>query len=129
MHRDFLTGRTQSQYFQGMTSTPRQRPKDPLDHEPEAVEYARRQAGLTQQQLADMCGVGRSLITEIELGTRNATPAMLIKLARALNCPRVILERKREPETASPTNVDVQPVPDTERGVAPDLPEMRRDVS
>ena len=74
----------------------RKRPKDPLDHEPEAVAYARRNAGLSQQQLADMCGVTRSLITEIENGTRNATPAMILKLAKALNCPKVVLERKRE---------------------------------
>jgi transcriptional regulator with XRE-family HTH domain len=76
--------------------TTRKRPKSPLDHEPEAVKYARSQSGLTQQQLADACGVSKSLITEIENGTRNATSAMLNKLATALNCPRVVLERKRE---------------------------------
>jgi transcriptional regulator with XRE-family HTH domain len=76
-------------------STPRNPPKDPLDHEPEAVTYARVQAGLTKTQLADACKVSVSLISEIESGTRNATPAMITKLAEALNCPRVILERKR----------------------------------
>lgn len=70
-------------------------PKDPLDHEPQAVTYAREQAGLTKTQLAAACRVSLSLISEIEAGTRNATPAMLAKLATALNCPRVILERKR----------------------------------
>ena len=70
-------------------------PKSPLDHEPAAVTYAREQAGLTKTQLAQMCAVSLSLISEIESGTRNATPAMLIKLAEALNCPRVVLERKR----------------------------------
>ncbi|WP_067470084.1 helix-turn-helix domain-containing protein [Actinomadura macra] len=74
----------------------RKRPKDPLDHEPKAVQYARSQSGLTQQQVADRCGVSKSLITEIENGTRNATPSMLNRLAEALNCPRVVLERKRE---------------------------------
>jgi transcriptional regulator with XRE-family HTH domain len=73
----------------------RNRAKDPLDHEPEAVRYAREQAGLTRTRLAKMCGVSLSLISEIEGGTRNATPAMLTKLADALNCPRVVLERKR----------------------------------
>jgi transcriptional regulator with XRE-family HTH domain len=58
------------------------------------VTYARRQAGLTKTQLARACGVSLSLISEIEGGTRNATPAMLTKLASALNCPRVVLERK-----------------------------------
>jgi transcriptional regulator with XRE-family HTH domain len=71
-------------------------PKDPLDHEPIAVTYARTQAGLTKTQLAKNCGVSTSLISEIESGKRNATPAMIIKLASALNCPRVILERKRD---------------------------------
>jgi transcriptional regulator with XRE-family HTH domain len=70
-------------------------PKHPLDHEPAAVTYAREQAGLTKTQLAAACGVSLSLISEIEAGTRNATPGMLTKLAGALNCPRVVLERKR----------------------------------
>jgi transcriptional regulator with XRE-family HTH domain len=59
------------------------------------VTYAREKAGLTRTQLAELCGVSLSLISEIEKGTRNATPAMIRKLAEALNCPVVILERKR----------------------------------
>ena len=70
-------------------------PKEPLDHEPAAVAYAREQAGLTKTQLAHMCGVAVSLTSEIESGSRNATPTMLNKLSRALNCPRVVLERKQ----------------------------------
>lgn len=69
--------------------------KHPLDHEPEAVTWAREQAGLTKTQLAQKVGVSLSLISEIEAGTRNATPANLNLLAVALNCPRVALERKR----------------------------------
>lgn len=101
-------------------------PKRPLDHEPEAVAYARGQAGLTQTQLAQMCGVTQGLISEIEKGTRNATPATIRKLAVALNCPRVILERKRvpdpEPSAAAPADVDVSDLQDTERAVPHDLP-------
>jgi DNA-binding XRE family transcriptional regulator len=82
-------------HYRVAVSTQRNPPKDPLDHEPAAVTYARVQAGLTRTQLAKTCGVSLSLISEIERGTRNATPAMIIKLADALNCPRVILERKR----------------------------------
>ena len=78
-----------------MMAKPRNPPKNPLDHEPAAVTYARVQAGLTKTQLAKACGVVVSLISEIESGTRNATPAMIIKLAEALDCPRVVLERKR----------------------------------
>jgi transcriptional regulator with XRE-family HTH domain len=66
-----------------------------LDHEPEAVTYAREKAGLTMTELADRLGVSLSLISQIESGDRNATFAMQMKLAEALNCPRVVLERKR----------------------------------
>lgn len=34
-------------------------------------------------------------MNEIESGWRNATPANLRKIADALNCPVVLLERKR----------------------------------
>jgi transcriptional regulator with XRE-family HTH domain len=95
--------------------TTRKTPKQPLDHEPEAVTYAREQAGLTVTQLAERCGVTKSLISEIEKGTRNATPAMIRKLAAALNCPRVILERKREPETRETPADSVLGVRDGER--------------
>lgn len=74
-------------------------PKVPLDHEPEAVTYAREKAGLTRAALADRCGVSLSLISQIESGKRNATPTMLQKLAEAMNCPIVVLERKREVST------------------------------
>jgi transcriptional regulator with XRE-family HTH domain len=77
--------------------------KQPLDHEPEAVEYARKQAGFSKSELARRLGVSLTLISQIESGRSNATPAMLNNLSRELNCPRVILERKRP---ASP-----QPVP------------------
>jgi transcriptional regulator with XRE-family HTH domain len=70
-----------------------------------------------------MCGVSRTLITEIEGGTRNARPALIKKLAEALNCPRVILERKREPEAPSPANVDLHRLRHAERTVQDDLPE------
>lgn len=79
-----------------MQTSTRNNRKSPLDHEPAAVVYAREQAGLTRAALAKAVGCSASLITEIENGTRNAHPAMILKLATALNCPRVILERKRD---------------------------------
>lgn len=108
-----------------MTAPQRQQAKDPLDHEPEAVAYARSQSGLTQQQLADLCGVSRSLITEIELGTRNARPPMIRKLATALNCPRVVLERKREPEATPSAARDLRQLRDGERAEPEEVPELR----
>lgn len=85
-----------SQYVRNVSST--NRAPENLNHEPEAVKYARRRAGLSQAALARKLGVARSLVNEIEGGTRNATPAMLIKLAEALGCPVVVLERKRPVE-------------------------------
>lgn len=76
----------------------------PLQHEPEAVTFARERAGLSQAQLAEITGVARSFITRIESGTRNASPAMIRLLAEALNCPVVVLERKRV--LGEPTEVD-----------------------
>jgi transcriptional regulator with XRE-family HTH domain len=67
----------------------------PLDHEPEAVAYALKQSGLTQKEFARQIKKSESLVSEILKGTRNATPALIGDMARVLNCPRVVLERKR----------------------------------
>ncbi|HEY9370999.1 helix-turn-helix transcriptional regulator [Streptomyces sp.] len=74
----------------------RKPPKDPLDHEPEAVRYAREMSGLSKTALAQRIGKSVSLVSEIESGTRNATPEVLRLLADALNCPIVVLQRSRE---------------------------------
>jgi transcriptional regulator with XRE-family HTH domain len=66
-----------------------------LDHEPEAVTWARKKAGLTKRALAKRVGISEQLMGEIESGWRNATPGNLLKIAGELNCPIVVLERKR----------------------------------
>jgi transcriptional regulator with XRE-family HTH domain len=71
-----------------------------LHQEPEAVTWAREKVGLTKRALADMIGISEQLMGEIESGWRSATPAKLIKIAAALNCPIVVLERKRTAETS-----------------------------
>jgi transcriptional regulator with XRE-family HTH domain len=78
-------------------SSQRKRPKI-LNHEPVAVTYAREKAGLTKRELAERLGISEQLMGEIESGWRNATSATLLKLAEELNCPVVVLERKRSPE-------------------------------
>jgi transcriptional regulator with XRE-family HTH domain len=78
-------------------STPRTKAKFPLDHEPESVTWARKRSGLSMTQLADRAGIRLSLLSEIESGSRNATPENLQKIADAMNCPVVFLERKRVP--------------------------------
>lgn len=72
-----------------------------LNHEPQAVTFARQKAGLTQAQLAELVGISRSLMNEIEKGWRSATPERLLAIAKALNCPVVFLERKRDVSSPS----------------------------
>lgn len=78
-----------------MTPKPRGQRNTPLDHEPEAVAYARRKSGLTLAQVSELTGKSVSLLSEIEKGTRNARPDLLLQLASVFNCPLVVLERKR----------------------------------
>ena len=66
-----------------------------LCQEPEAVTWAREKAGLTKRALAARVGISEQLVGEIESGWRSATPANLSRIADALNCPLVALERKR----------------------------------
>lgn len=82
----------------GQVSRKRQRPRR-LHHEPEAVTYARKKAGLTKRALAGLVGISEQLMNEIESGWRNATPPNLAKIAEALNCPVVFLERKHTDTT------------------------------
>lgn len=70
--------------------------RSPLNHEPEAVAWARNAKGATQLWLAKEVGISPSHMSEIESGTRNAPPALLIRIAGALNCPVSVLERKRQ---------------------------------
>ncbi|WP_078857159.1 helix-turn-helix domain-containing protein [Streptomyces sp. NBRC 109706] len=72
----------------------------PLDHDPEALRWARQHAGLTQQQLADRAGIACSLVRDMENGRRNATPENRARLAGALGCPPMLLERKEPAEGA-----------------------------
>ncbi len=49
------------------------------------VREYRHRSGLTQQELADLAGLHRSYIGEIELGRRNITLDNATKIAKALN--------------------------------------------
>ena len=66
-----------------------------LRQEPQAVTWAREKAGLTKRALAAQIGISEQLMGEMESGWRSATPVNLRKIAAALNCPIVVLERKR----------------------------------
>ncbi len=72
-----------------------------LYQEPEAVTWAREKCGLTKRGLAELVGISEQLMGEVESGWRSATPANLAKIAQALNCPIVVLERKRSGGTGT----------------------------
>lgn len=78
------------------TRIPRGHRMSPLDHEPEALRWALKKSGLTQAEFAKKIGKSEGLVSEILRGTRNAKPALLIEIAKVLNCPVVVLERKRD---------------------------------
>lgn len=58
------------------------------------ISEARRDAGLSQEQLSDMTGLSRSDISRIENGVRNVTMDSLTKIAHALGCEMWTLRRK-----------------------------------
>lgn len=76
-------------------SSERPRRVAPLSHDPEAVRWARERTGWSQADLARAAGVSRSLICEIENGTRGLPPRLRNRLAEVLNCPVSVLEVKR----------------------------------
>jgi len=88
--------------------TKRTRPRT-LHQEPSAVTWAREKAGLTKRALAQRVGISEQLASEIESGWRSATPTNLAKIARALNCPIVALERKRPRTTGRPPRQSAGP--------------------
>ncbi|WP_329134025.1 helix-turn-helix domain-containing protein [Streptomyces sp. NBC_01476] len=67
--------------------------------------WAREKAGLTKRELAGMVGVSEQLMGEMESGWRSATAANLVKIAKVLNCPLVVLERPADEAAAYGTRI------------------------
>lgn len=53
---------------------------------------------MSKAELAARAGIDRTLVTRLESGERNATPAVLGKLAAALQCSQVALCSIDQPE-------------------------------
>jgi transcriptional regulator with XRE-family HTH domain len=105
------------------TSRTRTRPSR-LHQEPASVTWARQKSGLTKRALAETIGISEQLMGEIESGWRSATPANLAKIADALNCPVVMLERKRTytpPGPESQPEQEPQPEPELEDAPEPEI--------
>jgi transcriptional regulator with XRE-family HTH domain len=105
--------------------------RKPTHQDPDAVYEARDRADMTQQQLADLVGCSKSLICEIEYGTRNAGPERLKLIAKVLKVPVSTLRAQSEPRRpATPTAaVGVQPVRHEERAGTEDLPQLRGNLT
>jgi transcriptional regulator with XRE-family HTH domain len=67
--------------------------KDPKKKFGERIRYLRKQAGLSQEELADAGGLHRTYIGSIERGERNISLINIVQLARALRVkPASLLE-------------------------------------
>ena len=101
------------------------KPKQHLNHEPEAVTWARDQAGLTMTDVARQLGVSLSLISQIESGDRNATPAMIAASRKSSTAPR-------SSSNASDTRPSLRTPPSTEKNAGrcstqrPEVPGAKR---
>lgn len=58
---------------------------------PATLQLVRERTGMTKAELADRAGIDRTLITRLENGERTGTPAVIAKLAAALQCSQVAL--------------------------------------
>jgi transcriptional regulator with XRE-family HTH domain len=68
-----------------------------------AVRRHRKQAGLSQEELADRAQIHRTYIGGIERGERNPTLLMIHRLARALDVPPTKLLEPDESQSAQET--------------------------
>lgn len=50
-----------------------------------AMARARRERGITQEQLADLAGIARSYCSDVERGVRNPTITIVERIAKALD--------------------------------------------
>jgi len=60
------------------------------------VRKHRREKGLSQEELADRCGLHRTYISEIERGLKAASLLSLMRIAGALDVPAYLLIKETE---------------------------------
>lgn len=63
-----------------------------------SVRSLRKQRGLSQEDLAEVCGLSRNYISDIERGVRNPGLLVMVALAKALKVPLRELVEEIEPK-------------------------------
>ncbi|GAA0420839.1 helix-turn-helix transcriptional regulator [Massilia aurea] len=61
-----------------------------------AIRALRNEQGISQEDLADLCGIDRSHLGRIERGERNVGILNIVKIAEALTCTLAELFRRAE---------------------------------
>ena len=67
------------------THPPQSSTSSPLELLGHTVREIRAEKGMTQQEVADRCGVNRTFIIAVEKGRQNASTMSLIKISAALD--------------------------------------------
>lgn len=57
----------------------------------EKIKARRNTLGMSQKRLAELCGIAQSSISRYEAGDDEITLAVLLKIAKALECPPLYL--------------------------------------
>ncbi|HEX7631288.1 MAG TPA: helix-turn-helix transcriptional regulator [Lacunisphaera sp.] len=63
-------------------------------HDPAEVRLRRKRAGLSQRQLANKAKITAAHLCNIELGKTEASPPVLQRIAKALGCRVIDIERR-----------------------------------
>lgn len=74
------------------------------------IKTLRVQQGLTQEELAQACGLFRTYVARIESGAANPTVSVLLRVADALGVPAPMLfQDQEEPRKASAPAPELRP--------------------
>lgn len=74
------------------------------------IKSIRKEKGLTLEDVADICGVSKSMLGEIERGGTNPTILVLWKIAEGLKMPLTALLTEEKPDFTLVQAADLQPI-------------------
>lgn len=74
------------------------RPPAPVEIDAVALAVLREKDGHSKSSLAEAAGMSLGYLSDLESGRRKGNPEVITKLARALNVPRSMIEKRRQDE-------------------------------